>query len=74
MLVYLLKKENLIFTKDFTKIIEVITENYGKVMGYGAFRGMVRPEFRIITDSYGPVMHELGITEKIHPEMADLLK
>jgi predicted regulator of Ras-like GTPase activity (Roadblock/LC7/MglB family) len=63
-----------IFTKDFTKIIEVITENYGKVMGYGAFRGMVRPEFRIITDSYGPVMHKLGITEKIHPEMADLLK
>ena len=43
-------------------------------MGYGAFRGMVRPEFRIITDSYGPVMHELGITEKIHPEMADFLK
>ena len=63
-----------IFTKDFTKIIEVITENYGKVMGYGAFRGMVRPEFRIITDSYGPVMHKLGITEKIHPEMADLLE
>jgi predicted regulator of Ras-like GTPase activity (Roadblock/LC7/MglB family) len=63
-----------IFTKDFTKIIEVITENYGKVMGYGAFRGMVRPEFRIITDSYGPVMHQLGITEKIHPEMVDLLK
>ena len=63
-----------IFTKDFTKIIEVITENYGKVMGYGAFRGMVRPEFRIITDSYGPVMHQLGITEKIHPEMADLFE
>jgi predicted regulator of Ras-like GTPase activity (Roadblock/LC7/MglB family) len=63
-----------IFTKDFTKIIEVITENYGKVMGYGAFRGMVRPEFRLITDSYGPVMHKLGITEKIHPEMADLLE
>ena len=63
-----------LFTKDFTKIIEIITENYGKVMGYGAFRGMVRSEFRIITDSYGPVMHQLGITEKIHPEMADLLK
>ncbi len=31
------------------------------------------PEFRIITDSYGPVMHELGITEKIHPEMAYFL-
>lgn len=69
-----LEERESIFTKDFTKIIEVITENYGKVMGYGAFRGMVRPEFRIITDSYGPVMHELGITEKIHPEMADLLK
>jgi hypothetical protein len=62
------------FTNDFTKIINVITENYGKVMGYGAFRGMVRPEFRIITDSYGPVMHKLGITEKIHPEMAALFE
>jgi predicted regulator of Ras-like GTPase activity (Roadblock/LC7/MglB family) len=68
------EEREFIFTKDFTKIIEVITENYGKVMGYGAFRGMVRPEFRIITDSYGPVMHKLGITEKIHPEMAYLLK
>lgn len=62
------------FTNDFTKIINVITENYGKVMGYGAFRGMVRPEFRIITDSYGPVMHKLGIAEKIHPEMAALFE
>ena len=63
-----------IFTEDFTKIIDVITENYGKVMGYGAFRGMVRPEFKIIKDSYGPVMYKLGITEKIHPEMADLFE
>ncbi len=63
-----------IFTEDFTKIIAVITENYGKVMGYGAFRGMVRPEFKIIKDSYGPVMYKLGITDKIHPEMADLFE
>ena len=62
------------FTNDFTKIINVITENYGKVMGYGAFRGMVRPEFRIITDSYGSIIHKLGITEKIHPEMAALFE
>ncbi len=63
-----------VFTNDFTKIINVITENYGKVMGYGAFRGMVRPEFRIITDSYGPVMYKLGITDKIHPEMTELFE
>jgi predicted regulator of Ras-like GTPase activity (Roadblock/LC7/MglB family) len=62
------------FTEDFTKIIDVVTENYGKVMGYGAFRGMVRPEFKIITNSYGPVMHKLGITEKMHPEMAELFE
>jgi len=68
------KERESIFTKNFTKIIDVITENYGKVMGYGAFRGMVRPEFRIITDSYGPVIQKLGITEKIHPEMADLFE
>lgn len=60
------------FIEDFTKILDVVTENYGKVMGYGAFRGMVRPEFRIISDSYGPVMKELGITDKMHPEMAEL--
>jgi predicted regulator of Ras-like GTPase activity (Roadblock/LC7/MglB family) len=62
------------FIEDFSKIIEVITENYGKVMGYGAFRGMVRPEFKLITDSYGPVMVKLGITEKMHPEMAELFE
>ncbi len=62
------------FIEDFTKIIDVVTENYGKVMGYGAFRGMVRPEFKIITDSYGPVMHKLGITDKMHPEMAELFE
>jgi len=62
------------FTEDFTKIIDVVTENYGKIMGYGAFRGMVRPEFKIITNSYGPVMHKLGITEKMYPEMAELFE
>jgi predicted regulator of Ras-like GTPase activity (Roadblock/LC7/MglB family) len=60
------------FIEDFTKIIEVVTDNYGKVMGYGAFRGMVRPEFKIITNSYGPVMKKLGITDKMHSEMAEL--
>ena len=62
------------FTEDFTKIIDVVTENYGKVMGYGAFRGMVRPEFKIIADSYGPIMQKLGITDKMHPEMVELFK
>ncbi len=62
------------FIKDFTKIIDVVTENYGKVMGYGAFRGMVRPEFKIIADSYGPIMQKLGITDKMHPEMVELFK
>ncbi len=63
-----------VFTKDFTKIINVITENYGKVMGYGAFRGMVRPEFKIINDSYGPIMIKLGIKDKIHPELSELFE
>ena len=62
------------FTEDFTKIIEVVTENYGKVMGYGAFRGMVRPEFKIINNSYGPVMKKLGITGKMHSEMKELFE
>jgi predicted regulator of Ras-like GTPase activity (Roadblock/LC7/MglB family) len=62
------------FIEDFTKIIDVVTDNYGKVMGYGAFRGMVRPEFKLITDSYGPVMKKLGITEKMHNEMAELFE
>ena len=60
------------FIEDFTKILEVITDNYGKVMGYEAFRGMVRPEFKIITDSYGPVMNKLGIINKMHPEISEL--
>jgi hypothetical protein len=62
------------FIEDFTKIIDVVTENYGKVMGYAAFRGMVRPEFRIINDSYGPVMEKMGIKNKMHPEMAELFE
>ncbi|MFY9637795.1 MAG: roadblock/LC7 domain-containing protein [Methanobacterium sp.] len=62
------------FTADFTRIIDVVTENYGKVMGYGAFRGMVRPEFKIIADSYGPVMKKLGITDKMHSEMVELFE
>ncbi len=57
---------------NFTKIIGIITENYGKVMGYAAFRGMVRPEFKIINESYGIVMDELKIKDKLHPELQDL--
>jgi predicted regulator of Ras-like GTPase activity (Roadblock/LC7/MglB family) len=60
------------FIDDFTKIIAIITENYGKVMGYSAFRGMVRPEFKIIKESYGIVIDELKIKDKIHPELIDL--
>ena len=52
------------FIEDFTKIIDVVTDNYGKVMGYGAFRGMVRPEFKIINDSYGTVMENLELQRK----------
>lgn len=62
------------FKDNFAKIITIITENYGKVMGYAAFRGMVRPEFKIIIESYGPVIDELGIKEQIHPELQDLFK
>jgi predicted regulator of Ras-like GTPase activity (Roadblock/LC7/MglB family) len=62
------------FIEDFTKILDIVTDNYGKVMGYGAFRGMVRPEFKKITDSYGPVMNKLGITNKLHPEISELFE
>lgn len=68
------KEREKIFIEDFTKIITVITENYGKVMGYNAFRGMVRPEFKIINESYGKAMEELGITDSIHPELIHLLE
>lgn len=67
------ERENRLIT-DFSKIISIITENYGKVMGYGAFRGIVRREFKIIHNSYGKTMDELGIKEKIHPELIDLFK
>lgn len=43
-------------------------------MGYNAFRGMVRPEFKIINESYGKAMEELGITDSIHPELINLLE
>jgi len=62
------------FIEDFTKILEIVTDNYGKVMGYGAFRGMVRPEFKKITDSYGPVIIKLGIANKLHPEISELFE
>lgn len=65
------ERENTIIT-DFSKIIDIITENYGKVMGYGAFRGIVRNEFKIINNSYGKVMNDLGIKDKIHPELISL--
>jgi predicted regulator of Ras-like GTPase activity (Roadblock/LC7/MglB family) len=59
-----------IFIQDFNRMIEVITENYGRVMGYEAFRGMVRPEFQEIKKSYGKAMDELNIKKSIHPEIA----
>ncbi len=59
---------------DFSKIITIITENYGKVMGYGAFRGIVRNEFKTINNSYGKAMNELGIKDKIHPELINLFR
>jgi predicted regulator of Ras-like GTPase activity (Roadblock/LC7/MglB family) len=58
---------------DFTTIISAITEKYGRVMGYDAFRGMIRPEFKKIYNSFGPAIEELGIKEKIHPELRELL-
>jgi predicted regulator of Ras-like GTPase activity (Roadblock/LC7/MglB family) len=59
------------FKENFGKIITVITENYGKVMGYSAFRAMIRPEFKIINESYGRLLDELGIKEQLHPELRD---
>jgi hypothetical protein len=61
-----------IFIQDFNRMIEVITENYGRVMGYEAFRGMVRPEFQEIKKSYGKAMDELNIKKSMHPEIAHL--
>jgi hypothetical protein len=67
------KREKTLVT-DFSKIIDIITENYGKVMGYGAFRGIVRTEFKVINSSYRKPMEKLGIKDKMHPELADLFK
>ncbi|WBF07301.1 roadblock/LC7 domain-containing protein [Methanothermobacter thermautotrophicus] len=55
--------------EDFERIITSITENYGRVMGYDAFRGMIRPEFSRIHRAYRAAMDELGITGTIHPEL-----
>lgn len=59
------------FKENFGKIINIITENYGKVMGYAAFRAMIRPEFKIINESYGHLLDNLGIKEQLHPELRD---
>ncbi|BAM70916.1 conserved hypothetical protein [Methanothermobacter sp. CaT2] len=58
--------------RDMEIIIISITENYGRVMGYGAFRGMIRPEFTAIYMAYRDAMDELGITETIHPELRQI--
>lgn len=60
-----------IFKESFGKIVTIITENYGKVMGYSAFRAMIRPEFKIINESYGPLLDDLGVKEQLHPELLD---
>ncbi|BDZ69278.1 roadblock/LC7 domain-containing protein [Methanobacterium ferruginis] len=60
------------FIQDFSRIIEIITENYGRVMGYEAFRGMVRAEFSAIKKSYGQAMDQLNIKKNIHQEVAQL--
>ncbi len=67
-----LQEREEIFIQDFNGMIEVITENYGKVMGYEAFRAMVRPEFQEIKKSYGEAMDKLNIKKSMHPEIAQL--
>lgn len=66
-----LSEREQIFKESFGKIIAVITENYGKVMGYSAFRAMIRPEFKTINESYGSLLDELGVKEQLHPELLD---
>ncbi|MDI3484422.1 MAG: hypothetical protein PWQ74_1009 [Methanobacteriaceae archaeon] len=66
------KPEDII--KDLNGIIWSITENYGRVMGYDAFRGMIRPEFKSIYETYGIAMKKLGIINGIHPELKKLWK
>ncbi|NYB52532.1 MAG: hypothetical protein HVN35_08255 [Methanobacteriaceae archaeon] len=67
-----LEEREEIFIRDFSRMIEIITENYGRVMGYEAFRGMVRSEFLAIKKSYGDAMDELKIKQNMHPEIAIL--
>jgi len=67
-----LQEREEIFIQDFNGMIEVITENYGRVMGYEAFRAMVRPEFLEIKKSYGEAMDKLNIKKSMHPEIAQL--
>ncbi len=59
------------FKDNFGKIIYIITENYGEVMGYAAFRAMIRPQFKIINESYGHLLADLGIKDQLHPELQD---
>lgn len=66
-----ISKREEIFKESFGKIITIITENYGKVMGYSAFRAMIRPEFKIINESYGNLLNDLGVKEQLHPELRD---
>jgi predicted regulator of Ras-like GTPase activity (Roadblock/LC7/MglB family) len=66
-----LSEREKVFKESFGKIITIITENYGKVMGYAAFKGMIRPEFKIINESYGPLLDDLGVKEQLHPELLD---
>jgi predicted regulator of Ras-like GTPase activity (Roadblock/LC7/MglB family) len=68
------KERETSFIENFSKIIAVIIENYGKIMGYSAFKGMVRPEFKAINYSYGLAIKELGIQDKMHPELLDLFE
>ncbi|MBU4534606.1 MAG: hypothetical protein KKF16_01980 [Euryarchaeota archaeon] len=58
---------------DLSILISAITNNYGRVMGYDAFRGMIRVEFKKIYISFGVAMEELDIKSKIHPELKELL-
>jgi predicted regulator of Ras-like GTPase activity (Roadblock/LC7/MglB family) len=62
------------FIEDFSQIISIVTDNYGQVMSYAAFRGMVRPEFQIINHAFGWAMDQLGIKEKIHLELKSLIE
>ncbi|HHW04954.1 MAG TPA: roadblock/LC7 domain-containing protein [Methanothermobacter sp.] len=58
--------------KALNEIIWSITENYGRVMGYDAFKGMIRPEFKSLHEAYGLAIKKLGIEDGIHPELKKL--